>query len=163
MATQKFQAQLTAFLPKMRAWALALTRNNAAAEDLVQEVAMRVLMASSTFIPGTNFSACVHRIMMNKFLSDVRQKREFCCLDDVPEVAMPPTQQEATDLRQLNIAFQRLPQDQKEALRSVAIDERSYEEVADETGCPIGTLKSRIHRARLQLRSEFWGGTGVAA
>src|SRR6478609_1349677 len=57
MASHEFQDQLTQFLPKMRVWALALTRNGAAADDLVQEVALKTLVASENFIPGTNFSA----------------------------------------------------------------------------------------------------------
>jgi RNA polymerase sigma-70 factor, ECF subfamily len=64
----EFQDQLTAFLPKMRVWAMALTRNRAAAEDLVQDVAMKALAASESFAPGTNFSAWVHRIMTNHFI-----------------------------------------------------------------------------------------------
>ena len=55
-ASCEFQNQLPAFLPKMRVWAMALTRNRAAAEDLVQDVAMKALGASESFIPGTNFS-----------------------------------------------------------------------------------------------------------
>ena len=72
---QEFHEQLTEFLPKMRIWALALTRNRAAAEDLTQDVATKALIAKDCFIPGTNFSAWVHRIMINHFISSVRSKR----------------------------------------------------------------------------------------
>ena len=72
----EFQDQLTAFLPKMRVWAMALTRNRAAAEDLVQDVAMKALAASEFFVAGTNFSAWVHRIMTNHFISGVRGRRD---------------------------------------------------------------------------------------
>ena len=71
MASREFHDQLTQLLPKMRVWALALTRNAAAADDLVQDVALKTLIANGTFIPGTNFSAWVHRIMINNsFPSD---------------------------------------------------------------------------------------------
>ena len=75
-ASREFQDRLTGFLPKMRIWALALTRNSSAADDLVQDVAMKALMASESFEPGTNFSAWVHRIMINHFISSVRKQRE---------------------------------------------------------------------------------------
>ena len=70
----EFKDQLTALLPKMRGQALALTRNRVAAEDLVQDVAMKALAASESFVPGTNFSAWVHRIMTNHFISCVRRE-----------------------------------------------------------------------------------------
>jgi RNA polymerase sigma-70 factor (ECF subfamily) len=162
-ASREFQDRLTGFLPTMRAWAMALTRNRAAAEDLVQDVAMKTLVASESFIPGTNFSAWVHRIMVNHFISSVRSKREYYDLDQVLEVGVRGTQEDRSDLRELDVLFRQLPRDQQEALRLIALEERSYEEVAGATGCPIGTLKSRVHRARLHLRSEMFGERKAAA
>ena len=162
-ASREFQDQLVDFLPRMRTWALALTRNASAAEDLVQEVALKTLMASESFIPGTNFSAWTHRIMVNQFISNIRGQREYNDLDKMPEIALPATQQDHTELRELNVALQRLPKDQQDALRSIALEERSYEEVSDEIGCAVGTLKSRVHRARVQLRSEMSGEARAAA
>jgi RNA polymerase sigma-70 factor (ECF subfamily) len=159
----EFQDQLTAFLPKMRVWAMALTRNRAAAEDLVQDVAMKALAASESFVPDTNFSAWVHRIMTNHFISGARSRREYSDLDQVPEVGIAAAQHDRTELRELNVAFQRLPREQKEALRMIGIEERSYEEAAGATGCAVGTLKSRVHRARLNLRSIIHGETRAAA
>src|ERR1700685_442521 len=78
---QDFQEQLIPFLPKMRIWALALTRNRAAAEDLTQDVATKALVARDCFIPGTNFSAWVHSIMVNHFISSVRSRREYTDMD----------------------------------------------------------------------------------
>ena len=162
-ASPEFQDQLTEFLPKMRIWAIALTRNSTAAEDLVQEVAMKVLTASDSFIPGSNFSAWVHRIMVNQFISNVRRQREYNDLDQMPEPGIRAVQEDLADLRELHVAIQRLPKDQREALRLIAVDELSYEEVADTIGRAVGTLKSRVHRARLQLRSEMSGESRAAA
>ena len=162
-ASPEFQDQLTEFLPKMRGWAMALTRNRAAAEDLVQEVAMKALSACDSYVPGTNFPAWVHRIMVNQFITDVRRQREHNDLDQVPEAGIPAAQEDLTDLRELNVAFQRLPKDQREALRLIAVEELSYEEVSHTIGCAVGTLKSRVHRARLQLRSEMSGESRAAA
>ena len=162
-ASPEFQDQLTEFLPKMRIWAIALTRNSTAAEDLVQEVAMKVLMACDSFVPGTNFPGWVHRIMVNQFISNVRRQREYNDLDQMPEPGTRAVQEDLADLRELHVAIQRLPKDQREALRLIAVEELSYEEVADTIGCAVGTLKSRVHRARLQLRSEMSGESRAAA
>jgi RNA polymerase sigma-70 factor (ECF subfamily) len=155
--SQEFHDQLISFLPKMRVWALALTRNRAAADDLIQDVAAKALAAQNCFIPGTNFSAWVHRIMINHFISSVRTRREFTDMDNVPELPVPAAHEDRTALRELGWAVDRLPQDQREALFMIVLQEKSYEDAAEATGCAIGTLKSRVHRARLQLRAFLMG------
>src|SRR4029077_3142404 len=154
---QDFHDQLIQFLPKMRVWALALTRNRAAAEDLAQDVATTVLVAKDCFVPGTNFSAWVHRIMVNHFISGVRSRREYTDVDTVPEVPVPAAHEDRTALRELGWAFERLPRDQREAMQMIVLQEQSYEDAAQVTGCATGTLKSRVHRARLQLRAFLTG------
>ena len=148
-----FDEQLIAFLPRMRVWALALTRNRAAAEDLTQDVAAKALGAQNCFTLGTNFSAWVHRIMLNHFISSVRNKREFTDIESMPEQPVTASHEDRTALRELSWALNRLPPDQREALLMIALQEIPYETAAEKTGCAIGTLKSRVHRARLQLRS----------
>jgi RNA polymerase sigma-70 factor (ECF subfamily) len=154
---QAFHDELIAFLPKMRIWALALTRNRAAAEDLTQDVATKALAARDGFAPGTNFSAWVHRIMINHFISGVRNRREFADMDSMPELPVPAAHEDRTALRELGWALNRLPPDQREALLMIVLQEKSYEDAAEVTGCAIGTLKSRVHRARLQLRAYLTG------
>ena len=104
----------------MRVWALALTRNATAADDLVQDVALKTLIASDSFVSGTNFSAWVHRIMVNHFISAVRRNGKNNNIEQIPEIAIAASQQNRTDLREVSCAFQRLPEDQKHALRSIA-------------------------------------------
>jgi RNA polymerase sigma-70 factor (ECF subfamily) len=156
---QEFHDQLISFMPKMRVWALALTRNRSAADDLMQDVATKVLIAQNCFIPGTNFAAWVHRIMINHFISGMRGKREFTDTENMPEVPISAAHEDRTALRELGWALERLPPDQREALSMIVLQERSYEEAAEQTGCAIGTLKSRVHRARLQLRTFMMGET----
>ena len=163
VASREFQDCLTGLLPKMRTWATAFTQNRVAAEDLVQDVAMKALVANASFVPGTNFSAWIYRIMFNHFVSGVRSQRDYRDFEQVPEVGVPSTQQDRTDLRELSVFFGRLPQDQQQALRLIALEEQSYDEAADATGWPVGTLKSRVHRARLQLRSEMLGESNRVA
>jgi RNA polymerase sigma-70 factor (ECF subfamily) len=154
---QEFHDQLVSFMPKMRVWALALTRNRAAADDLTQDVATKALVAQNCFTPGTNFSAWVHRIMINHFISSVRSKREFTDTENMPEIAVAAAHEDRTALRELGWALERLPPDQREALFMIVLQEQSYEDAAEQTGCAIGTLKSRVHRARLQLRAFLMG------
>ena len=86
-------------MPRMRVWALALTRNKAAADDLTQDVATKALVAQDCSVPGTNFSAWVHRIMINHFISSVRSKREFTDMENMPEVAVAASHEDRTALR----------------------------------------------------------------
>src|SRR5947208_3063663 len=79
-----FHDQVIAILPKLRVQALALTRNRAAAEDLVQDAVCNALSAQSSFIPGTNFPAWMHRILRNRFISNLRKRRDTTDIDDVP-------------------------------------------------------------------------------
>ena len=152
-----FNEELIAFLPRMRIWAMALTRNRAAAEDLTQDVATRALVARHCFTPGTNFSAWVHRIMLNHFISSVRNKHEFTGVESMPEQPIAASHEDHTALHELSRALDRLPRDQREALSMIVLQELPYEAAAEQTGCAIGTLKSRVHRARLRLRSFMLG------
>ena len=153
MPTQEFKEQLVSFMPKMRIWALAMTRNATAADDLVQDVAAKALSGSDAFEPGTNFRAWLHRIMVNHFISSVRSQRNMVDVDEVRDVGVGPSHEDRTALREFGWAVNRLPSEQREALLMIAVDEDSYETVSERTGCAIGTLKSRVHRARQQLRA----------
>ena len=70
---------------------------------------------------------------------------------------MPAAHEDRTALRELGWALERLPRDQREALQMIVLEEQSYEDASEVTGCAIGTLKSRVHRARLQLRAFLSG------
>jgi RNA polymerase sigma-70 factor (ECF subfamily) len=163
LLSQEFHDQLVAFLPRMRVWALALTRNGVAADDLTQDAATKVLVAQDGFTPGTNFSAWVHRIMVNHFISGIRSRREFSDMAHIPEVAVAPAHEDRIALRELNSAVSRLPDDQREALFMIVLHQKSYEAAAELTGCAIGTLKSRVHRARVQLRADYADEAAKAA
>jgi RNA polymerase sigma-70 factor (ECF subfamily) len=162
-ASKHFEDQLTDLLPTLRAWALAMTRSSAAADDLVQDVAFKAWIAQDSFIPGTNFKAWMHRIMVNRFISGVRAQRSYVSVEDMPEMALPAEQQSKVDLARLSDEFHRLPYHLKDALRQIAIEQRSYEDVAAACGCAVGTLKSRVHRARLALRARMEGNQSIAA
>jgi RNA polymerase sigma-70 factor (ECF subfamily) len=162
-APEEFERQLVCLLPDMRVWALAFTRNASAADDLVQDVATKVLTNRSSFDPGSNFSAWVRRIMVNHFISSLRTRREFVSIEEMPEVPVAAGQQAKLDLDRLNAEIARLPDYQRELLCQIAVEERSYEDVSKSSGCAIGTLKSRVHRVRSVLRARLDGGERLAA
>ena len=154
-----FHDQIVALLPKLRIQALALTRHKAAAEDLVQEAVCNALKAQASFIPGTNFPAWMHRILRNRFISDLRRKRETSDIENVPEsvFATSAAHEDRIALKELSAAMNRLPTDQREALVMVVLHGMSYDELAAATGCAVGTAKSRVFRARRQLHAWLVG------
>ncbi len=159
MSTASFHDQVVAILPKLRVQALALTRNRAAAEDLVQDSVCNALSAQDSFIPGTNFAAWMHRILRNRFISNLRKRRDTTDIDDVPAAtfATDAPHENRLALKELAGAMARLPTDQREALVMVVIHGMSYEALAEATGCAIGTAKSRVFRARRQLEAWLMG------
>jgi RNA polymerase sigma-70 factor (ECF subfamily) len=159
--TTAFHDQVIAILPKLRVQALALTRNRAAAEDLVQDAVCNALSAQATFIPGTNFPAWMHRILRNRFISNLRKRRDTTDIDDVPQAvfATNAAHEDRLALKELGAAMDRLPADQREALVMVVIHGMSYEALAEATGCAVGTAKSRVFRARRQLEGWLLGDT----
>ncbi|MBU2652878.1 sigma-70 family RNA polymerase sigma factor [Acidomonas methanolica] len=159
MTTQTFHDQVIAILPKLRIQALSLARNRAAADDLVQDAVCNALAAQDSFIPGTNFSAWMHRILRNRFISDLRKRRDTADIDDVPasSFATNPTHEDNLALKDLSMALSRLPADQREALVMVVVQGMSYEELAEASGCAVGTAKSRVFRARRQLEAWMTG------
>ena len=157
-----FHDQIVGILPKLRVQALALTRNRAAAEDLVQDAVCNALSAQDSFIPGTNFAAWMHRILRNRFISNLRKRRDTTDIDDVPAstFATEAAHEDRLALKELAQAMTRLPSDQREALVMVVVHGMSYEDLAEATGCAVGTAKSRVFRARRQLEAWLLGEVG---
>jgi len=154
-----FSEQVIAMLPKLRIQALALTRNKSAAEDLVQDTVCNALRARASFIPGTNFPAWMHRILRNRFISDLRKRRDTSDIANMPEAAFATeaAHEDRLALKELAHAMTRLPVDQREALLMVVVHGMSYEALAEATGCAVGTAKSRVFRARRQLEAWLLG------
>jgi RNA polymerase sigma-70 factor (ECF subfamily) len=143
----------------LRAFAISLTGNIDQADDLVQEAIVRGLSNIHRFEPGTNMQAWLFTILRNQFHTNYRKgKREV----EDPDGAMasrlssPPEQGSRLDIQDLQAALAQLPFDQREALLLVAAEGFSYEEAAQICGARIGTIKSRINRARTRL-SELLG------
>jgi RNA polymerase sigma-70 factor (ECF subfamily) len=165
MSDMTFHEQVIAILPKLRVQALALTRNRASAEDLVQDAVCNALSAQLSFIPGTNFPAWMHRILRNRFISNLRKRRDTTDIEDVPAsvFATEAPHEDRLALKELAKAMGRLPADQREALVMVVLNGMSYEALAEATGCAVGTAKSRVFRARRQLETWLLGERRDAA
>lgn len=154
-----FHTLMVATLPALRQQAFALTRNRADADDLVQAAVTNALAAQHSFTPGTNFKAWMSRILRNRFLSDMRRRRETVEVDEAPAdaFARAASQEDSIALQELRHALAKLPADQRLALMMVTVQGLSYEEVSEQLGVAVGTLKCRVFRARKQLQSMLLG------
>ena len=155
----EFHGLLKEQLPRLRVLALAMTRDRASADDLVQDTVVNALSGQDSFQPGTNFGAWTYRIMRNHFISGKRRARPTVDVDDAPAEALmvAPSHESAVMAREVMTAIQKLPLLQREALLMVSLGGLSYEEVAEHCECSIGTAKSRVCRARQHLQAILLG------
>lgn len=148
-----FHDQLTAVLPRLRIYALSLTRNRDSADDLVHDTVIKALAGRKSFQPGTNLAAWLFRIQRNEFISGLRRLRPSIPVDStIAESLSHPAQQESgIIMREFLAAFSKLASTQREALLLAVVEGLPYETIAAHTGVSVGTVKSRISRARDRL------------
>lgn len=145
---------LVAAIPNMRAFAISLCGNRDRADDLVQEALVKAWNHLDSFEVGTNLKAWLFTILRNAYFSELRKtKREVADTDGLmtARVAVPAEQHAHLDLKDLYRALGQLPVDQREALILVGAEGFSYEDAANIAGCAVGTVKSRVNRARAKL------------
>jgi RNA polymerase sigma-70 factor (ECF subfamily) len=145
---------LVAAIPNMRAFAISLCGNRDRADDLVQEALVKAWNHLESFQQGTNLKAWLFTILRNAYFSELRKtKREVADSDGqfAARQAVPAEQQGHLDLLDLNKALSQLPTDQREALILVGAEGFSYEDAASICNCAVGTVKSRVNRARVKL------------
>jgi RNA polymerase sigma factor (sigma-70 family) len=150
----EFRNGLLAAVPSLRAFALSLTSNPARSDDLVQDTLLKGWQHRARFQPGTNLNAWLFTILRNIFYSDHRKRvREVEDQDGsyAARLATAPHQGDRLDVEDLQTALAKLPPDQREALVLVGAEGVSYEEAATIMGCKVGTVKSRVSRARGRL------------
>ncbi|MBS0219557.1 MAG: sigma-70 family RNA polymerase sigma factor [Proteobacteria bacterium] len=145
-----FHEQLKAILPRLRVYALSLTRDRDAADDLVHDTVVKALTGRQSFEPGTNLSAWVFRIQRNEFISGLRRTRPSVPVDSAvaETLSHQPHQESRLVMREFMSAFGKLASTQREALLLAVLEGQSYEVIAAHTGVSVGTVKSRISRAR---------------
>lgn len=146
------------FIPNLRRYARALVGDRDGADDLVQDTLERAWAKLHLYRRGTDLRAWLFTVMHNVHVNRVRATRPVDPLDEeMPELAQRGTQSDGLLVRDLDRAIARLPADQRAVLLLVTLEEMSYEEVARTLGIPIGTVMSRLSRAREKLRTMMLG------
>ena len=156
-----FHTALMAAVPPLKAYARSLAGNADTADDLVQETLIKAWVARARFVPGTNIRAWTHVILRNVFYSLNRRARfagEWNDFDADLRLAVPAQQDAHVALADLARAMQQLPDDQREALLLVGAAGMTCEDVATLYDCAVGTIKSRVSRARNALRALLDNG-----
>ncbi len=153
--TYSFKHDLLAQLPAMRAFAVSLCGKPDIADDLVQDALMNAWSKQSSFQPGTNIKAWLFTIVRNLFYSRMRKRgREIQDSDGLftERLSVPPAQIANLDMQDFKTALAKLPEDQREAIILIGATGLSYEEAAAVCSCAVGTIKSRVNRARHRLQ-----------
>jgi RNA polymerase sigma-70 factor (ECF subfamily) len=145
---------MLAAVPSLRAFAISLCGNVDRADDLVQETLLRAWANLSSFQPGTSMSAWLFTILRNLFRSEYRKRRRE--VEDVDSsyaesLTSLPDQNSRLEINEFRKALRLLPPEQRESLILVGASGFSYEEAAQICGCAVGTIKSRVNRARTKL------------
>jgi RNA polymerase sigma-70 factor (ECF subfamily) len=153
-AATSWRDEVVGLIPALRAFAWSLSHNGSDADDLVQDTLIKAWSNRDKFEPGTNLRAWLFTILRNTYYTNVlRRRREV--RDEMGEYASalksPPTQDWSVAMRSLQAALQQLPDEHREALILVGAAGLSYEEAAEICGCALGTIKSRVNRARARL------------
>jgi RNA polymerase sigma factor (sigma-70 family) len=161
LSDNEFKECLASAIPHLRAFGRSLCGNRDTADDLVQETMLKAWAARDRFEAGTNFKAWTFTILRNLYYSQTRRYRFVGEWDDAVAdrlLAAPASQDKVIELRDLSRALQQLPAPQREALILVGAGGISYEETAEITGVAVGTIKSRVARARAALEAIMASG-----
>jgi RNA polymerase sigma factor (sigma-70 family) len=155
--------RMVELIPRLRRYARALVGDRSAADDLVQDTLERAWAKLHLYRRGTDLRAWLFTVMHNVHVNKVRAARATDSLeDDMPELSQRAAQGDALLVRDMERSIARLPAEQRAVLLLVTLEEMSYDDVARTLGIPIGTVMSRLSRAREKLRSMMLG-QGVAA
>ena len=177
-AAKRFESCLTPILTAVYGTALHLTRNRDDAEDLVQEAALQAFRGFESFQEGTNFKAWFFRILTNLFINAYRKRHREPEIDTLSDLENAPalylfkqTREmgmhawtpdpaalviEKIEVEEVSRAIAALPEDYRIVSALYFMEEFSYQEIAEIVGCPVGTVRSRLHRGRRMLQKALW-------
>lgn len=157
LATQpmntNFDCDLTSILPRLRVYAMSLTRDIDRADDLVQQTALKALAGRESFRTGTNFAGWMFRIQRNEFILGLRRTRPTISIDDPLAQAKshPPLQETGLKMREFMAAFRQLSVSRRQALLFATVEGQPYNQIAQRAGVSVGAIKSRVRRGREML------------
>lgn len=158
MPEETIKTEMIRLLPKLRSFALRLCRNPDQADDLVQTTCERAIRSLDQFDPATRLDSWMFRILQNLYFNNVRDTANRARLFDLAMLDFEESYDGAKaaasslELQRVQVFIGELEEDSREVLLKIAIEGRSYKDVAEELGVPIGTVTSRLARARLKLR-----------
>jgi RNA polymerase sigma-70 factor (ECF subfamily) len=143
-------------IPRLRRYALALTRNDVTADDLVQDCLVRAIAKQRLWQEGTDIRAWLFTILHNQYVNDVRKSARHGqtveIIDTEPALSRSAHQGAGLELRDLDRALAKLPDEQRAVILMVGLEGMAYETVAEIIGVPVGTVRSRLSRGRDALR-----------
>lgn len=154
MSSEAVRQGLVSYLPNLRAFAIALCGDTDRADDLVQETMLKAWHSIDSFKEGTNLRAWLFTILRNTYFSECRRRRREVSDTDgeyTAKLCVAPAQQGNLDAKDVIKALGMLSEDQREALILVGAEGFAYEEAATICGCAVGTIKSRVNRARTRI------------
>ena len=149
-----FDCDLKSILPRLRIYAMSLTRDIDRADELVQQTALKALAGRESFRTGTNFAGWMFRIQRNEFISELRRARPTISIDDPLAQAKshPPLQETGLIMREFMAAFRQLPDERRHALLLGTVEGQPYAQIAQRAGVTVGAVKSRVRRGREMLK-----------
>ena len=153
-------ASFVQHIPRLRRYARALTGDRSRADDLLQDTLERALVKFHLWRQGSDLRAWLFTIMHNVFLNQLRARPAGAAVsldDEAMQLAVRATQSDRIDILDLQTALLRLPEEQREVVLLVGLEQLTYEETAGALGIPIGTVMSRLSRAREKLRALLTG------
>jgi len=154
-----FERELLECIPALRPYARKLAGNAFAADDLIQDTLLKAIEKNGLWQRGTNLKAWLKTIMRNRFIETCR-KHHPSFVEDVADVAPAATAEDETqsltmELQETWLAIDRLAGKYRDVLTAITLEGASYQEVSDDLGIPVGTVRSRLSRARTALRVDL--------
>ena len=160
----EFDTQIEQLIPRLRRYARALTGERSVADDLVQDTLERAWNKLHLWRRGSDLRAWLFTIMHNTYVNQVRSRSAAALVPldgEAYDAPVRATQADMLEVRDLDTALQRLPDEQREVLLLIGLERLSYEEAARALGIPIGTVMSRLSRGRERLRALLAGTSAM--
>ena len=167
MSTTFSDAELNNVLPALNRFALSLTKNEDRAHDLVQDSVERALRKAEYFEPGSNLRSWMFTLCKRLFLNDIRKQKSRGVtveIDDAPQARLSneASQQMTVECSEMLSCFEKLPMRDKVVLSLIVVEGMKYDEAATMLDVPVGTIRSRLSRARARLKDMTENGAEMA-